>query len=201
MAFIPTPEGIEIVVHGAQEGIPVVNTYHVSAGGSPTDTQLQDAAEAVSSWMITDMIPYLDSTYVIQDVVATDISVADGHQFTDLSAAGYGGTIVGAPMAANAAVVISWRTARTGRSYRGRTYIGGLNNGILLDPHNITTVYAGHYATAGQSLIDILAVAGLVLSVLSKVADKVARVAGVLTEIVSLIVDTKVDSQRRRTAN
>jgi hypothetical protein len=37
--------------------------------------------------------------------------------------------------------------------------------------------------------------------VLSRFALGVARVAGLLTEITSIITDVKVDSQRRRTAN
>jgi len=37
--------------------------------------------------------------------------------------------------------------------------------------------------------------------VLSRYAAGVLRVTGLLTEIISVIVDTKVDSQRNRTAN
>jgi hypothetical protein len=63
------------------------------------------------------------------------------------------------------------------------------------------TVAAGTYATAFSALLSGLAAVGQTLVVVSRFADKVARVTALVTEIVALIVNTKIDSQRRRTAN
>jgi hypothetical protein len=201
MAFIPTPQGVKVAVEGSQEAIPVVNVYHVDAGAAVSDTILDDVAAVFSNWMTTTLLPLLDSTYVLNRIVVTDISVANGHQSILTFTTGNVGGITGQPCAANAALCISWRTLQTGRSFRGRTYVGGLNNGVLVDPHTMGTTYANGFATAFVNLRTAIQTAGYVLSVLSLVANKIARVAGVLTEITSLIVDTKIDSQRRRTAN
>lgn len=201
MPFIPTPRGVEVVVKATQNTIPVVNVYHVDVAGPVDDTNLQDVRNVFGTWMTGTLLPLLDSSYVLNEIVATDISVANGHQFSTSYTTGNAGGISGQPAAANAAVVISWRTASIGRSFRGRTYIGGLNNGILVSAQNIGTTYATSFAGAAQDLIDLLTTAGYILSVLSKFSNLVARAAGVLTEIISFVVDTKVDSQRRRTAN
>jgi hypothetical protein len=52
-----------------------------------------------------------------------------------------------------------------------------------------------------QDFIDQLLTIGKVLVVVSRFADKVARTVALTTDIIGLITDTKIDSQRRRTAN
>jgi hypothetical protein len=97
--------------------------------------------------------------------------------------------------------VISWRTGAIGRSFRGRTYIGGLDGAATITAQSVSTSFAGAIAAAASDLIDRLQTYGAALAVLSRYASKVLRVTGLLTEIISVLVDTKIDSQRRRTAN
>jgi hypothetical protein len=201
MAFIPTPSGVEIVDKGIQNGVPVVNVYHVAVAGVITSTVLLNVATVFKSWVDGYKLPMLDSSFVQQSVTAKDISVANGNEQTINYTSGGNGTAGNAPMAANAAVVVSWRTYNTGRSFRGRTYLGGLEQTYLLNAQNLTTSAATSIAAAMGALQSLLTSAGYILSVLSLVADKVARVSGLLTTIIGIVVDTKIDSQRRRTAN
>jgi len=201
MAFQTTPNGIEVALHGAQEGIPVVNIFHIKAPGAVTFTDLENIETVFQEWVDSDWLPMLHNTYVLNDFTVLDISEEDGIKVTHPYVSGNAGGVGGDPTPANAALVVSWRTAQTGRSYRGRTYVGAIGNNFMVDPHNVDSTFASGVADNMAALKDAIETAGYTLSVLSRVLNKVVRVVGVLTEIVSIIVDTKVDSQRRRTAN
>jgi len=201
MAFQAVPNGIETVIHATQNGTPIVNVFHTKVVGSVTDTKLLDAATAVQTWTRDSLLPALNATYVVNDWTSTDISVEGGGQVVLHAESTDHGADSLQQAAGNAALAISWRTARIGRSYRGRTYIGGFSAVQLDNAQNVTTGVASGMATAGLDLIDGLAAVGQTLCVLSRFLNKVQRAVGVLTEIISVVVNTKVDSQRRRTAN
>jgi len=201
MPFIPTPNGVEVTFKGVQNGIPIVNIFHVDNDDVPTESDLEAIGELFDDWLVTNWLPILHESYLLPQIVVKDISVENGIEFTKNFTPPYQGTGTNDPMAANAAMVVSWRTAQTGRSFRGRTYIGGLDNGVLANAQNVTTTFASDAADLIVTLLDALTATGRRLAVLSKYANGVARVTGLLTEIISIIIDTKIDSQRRRTAN
>ena len=201
MVFQSTPHGVEVEVKGRQEDVPVVNVYHVNVGATPTPTDLDNIRDIFSTWMTSTWLPNVHTSYTLDSITAKDIEVEDGPESAIAFTTDNTGAAGGEPSAANAALVISWRTARTGRSFRGRTYLGGLPNAELVDPHNVNPTYAGTVAAIGDALMTALTAAGYTLSVLSRISAGVARVTGLLSEIIQVITDTKVDSQRRRTAN
>lgn len=200
MPFIPTANGVKVEVNAVQNGVPIVNVQHVQVTAGVTPAELATIGGIYRDWYTTN-IGIFHPSYVLQNITCTDISVEDGAQSITPFVGGLAGTASGAPLAANAAMCASLRSDRTGRSYRGRWYLGGLSEAVLQDAQNFTTASVGGVAGIIVDLIDALQTAGYVFSVLSLIANKVARVAGVLTEITSILVDTKVDSQRRRTAN
>lgn len=200
MPFLATPFGVKTELNFVQNGVPVVNVFHTKAGGAITGATLDDINAVFMDYWLA-IREALHVSLVLQNITSTDISVANGIQRIFPVVTDNAGVITTAPMAANAAVCVSLRTANTGRSFRGRSYIGGLTNAQLADAQNVTTTMAGIYAGLMTDLISAMTIAGHTLSVLSKYAAGVLRVTGLLTEIISVIVDTKVDSQRRRTAN
>jgi len=138
---------------------------------------------------------------VLQNITVTDVHVANGGQtILPLTTANVG-TSSGTAAAANAAQCISLRTAQIGRSFRGRFYLGGLSNANLDSAQNWGTGQTGIVAGLFEDFMDALDLIGCTLVVVSKVANGVARITALATEVISIIVDTKVDSQRRRTAN
>lgn len=201
MAVQLVPNGVSVVFNATQNSVPIVNVYHVKTPGAVTDAALLDISEVFFDWWQANMQASLHNTYVLHSIVATDLSTIGGHQVTTVLTTDNAGTAGDAAAAANAAVVQSWRTASIGRSYRGRTYIGGIPQAALLNAQTLQTSVATTYATAGAALIDALETAGFVLAVLSRYAAGVLRVTGLLTQILEVVVDVKVDSQRRRTAN
>jgi hypothetical protein len=201
MAFVPTPNGVEVTFKGTQNDIPVVNVFHLDVHTSPDVTLLTDVLDVFGTWVASSWLTIMHTSYVLNQIIAKDISVVDGEEVALNLTADNTGEGTGAPTAANAALVASWRTIKTGRSFRGRTYIGALSNAVLNDAQNVTLLFAGGVADLMTGLLEALDAAGYTLCVLSKYALGVARVAGLLTEIIGVVVDTKVDSQRRRTAN
>jgi len=200
MTFQPVPNGRKIELNGVQNGIPIVNVFYVTSTEDPTEANLTDIAEAVIDWFNAHSVGW-HTSYTLSNVTVTDVSTEDSVQVVVSPATGGVGTGGGTAAAANAAAVVSWRTGRIGRSFRGRTYFGAmgaaqLSNAQTLDPASVT-----FYADLGSDLIDALTAISSTLVVVSRVAAGVVRTVALVTEIVSIIVDAKVDSQRRRTAN
>jgi hypothetical protein len=69
-------------------------------------------------------------------------------------------------------------------------------NAQFLQPAAVAAV-AGWYTTL-QGLFNAVS---QTLGVVSTIANKVHRVTGLITEITSILVDNKIDTQRRRSAN
>lgn len=194
------PNGIKIEWNALQNGVPIVNRVFVTMAAAPSSADLDDAiVEALA--FFNAIKPAYHPSYVLQNITATDVSVANGTQTILPLTTDNVGTSGGDPAAANAAVVVSLRTNFTGRSFRGRFYVGGLSNTNLANAQNIGTSAATFYAGVFEDFIDALNVINMTLVVVSRFAAGVARVTNLATEIISIIVDTKVDSQRRRTAN
>jgi len=200
MTFQAVPNGRKIELNGSQHDIPVVNVFYVTDTASATEARLTDIAEAVIDWFNAHASTF-SNTYVLNNVTVTDVNVADSIQVIVSPSTGGLGTATGAPAAANAACCISLRTARIGRSYRGRMYIGAMANSFLSDEHTLSPTTVTGMADLANDLIDALAAIDTVLVVVSRFTAGVLRLVAVVTEIISIVVDAKVDSQRRRTAN
>jgi len=201
MAFQPVPNGVEVVFHAVQNGIPIVNVYHVLDTSTLDTARLEEIANVFGTWWFDNIRPITSNSYVLNDITVTAIEDASGPQFILTLTTDNQGALTGEQVAGNAAAVISWRTAFIGRSFRGRTYIGGLDAAATDTAQALSTAFAAALADAGSALIDALIAISAQLAVLSRFAAGVQRVTGVLTGIIALIVDTKIDSQRKRTAN
>lgn len=201
MAFQPVPNGIKIELNALQNGIPIVNVWYVQVVGAITLTTLQDVAGAVESWWVDSLRDNLHSSYVLQNITCTDVSVENGIQYIETSITTPTGVGVGPQAAANAALCVSWRTGFTGRSFRGRTYFGGLDQTYLVTAQEFASSSVTAFTNVALDLIDALATVGATLVVVSRVAAGIARITALASEVISIIVDSKVDSQRRRTAN
>jgi len=201
MSFQAAPQGVKVEIVGSQNGVPIVNVMHVDAGHAPTDTDLTDINALYVTWVKDHMLAECNESLVINQVITTDISVEDGHQIAETLTADNTGALTVEAAPANAAACVSLRTAKIGRSYRGRFYLGGLDMSGINDAQFLKTTYAFGIASQFPVLIDNLLAAGYKLVVLSRYLNKALRVVAALTEVIQVICDTKIDSQRRRTAN
>ena len=200
MAFQAVPNGVKVEINALQNGVPVVNVHHIKTPSGVSSADLDDILAVYDAWWTAKKGTF-HTSYVLQNFTATDISVANGTQTIFPYAGGSAGTATGVAAAANAAVCASLRTEFTGRSFRGRWFFGGLAQSTLDSAQTISSGAASALATCVTDLMDALAAVNMALCVLSRYAAGALRVTGLLTEILYVLVDTKVDSQRRRTAN
>jgi len=201
MSFQPVPDGIEVVFKAIQNGVPIVNVYNVKDSTPHTPLLLNGYLALFETWWHANLQPILSNSYVLQEIVATSLVLATGPQASVSLTTGNQGALTGTQEAGNAALVVSWRTDSIGRSFRGRTYVGGLDSASIATAQQVTSSFATAISGAFAALVTAVQGFGGALAVLSRFALGVARVAGLLTEITNLIVDLKIDSQRRRTAN
>lgn len=200
MAFQAAPQCVEVVLKMNQNTIPAVNVWNVDVGATVTDGILASVRDLFDEWITDTFSPQISNTVALAELIVTDISVEGGHQVT-MAPTTPTGAATGQSVPANVALVASFRTSRIGRAYRGRSYTTGLVVGHLADAHSATTTHADAVGAAFVTLIDALTDAGYKLVVLSRFLNKVQRVVAVATEIIQVITNVKLDSQRRRTAN
>lgn len=200
MALGIVPNGIKLELNGVQNGIPIVNRWYVTMTSAPTSADLDDAVAATLAFF-NDLKANLHTSYTLQNITATDVHVANGVQVILPLTSDNVGEVGGTALAANAAMCVSLRTQFTGRSFRGRFYIGGLPQADLVTAQTFDSGSATVFAGIFEDFIDALNLINMTFVVVSNYAAGVLRIVALATEIISVIVDTKVDSQRRRTAN
>lgn len=200
MAFQPVPQGIQVKLLMTQNGVRMENVWNVDYGAGVTVLGLFLVGGIFDAWVTSDYAPRLSNSINFDQIICTDISVANGSQDIRVPTT-LTGAIGGAQSAGNAAFVVSLRTLHTGKNFRGRTYVPGIPQAQLTDAQHLAPAYVASMNTGFQNLIAALIVGGYKLCVLSRYLNLVLRVTGLLTEIISVITDTKVDSQQRRTAN
>jgi hypothetical protein len=105
------------------------------------------------------------------------------------------GTAGGDPAPANVACCVSWKTPYANRKLRGRTYLYGLTEG-----HSSGSVLTSSYLALAAALATLLTtfVNGTGVSVMHVVYS---RAANVMTPVTTFLIDSIVDSQRRRLPN
>ncbi len=200
MASDVVPNGIKIEWNMVQNGVPVVNRVYVTQTTTVGSGDLDDAVIAAKAFY-DDFKTLQASSCVLQNITATDVSVANGTQTIVPYTTGNVGTASGVGEPANAAMCASLRTNFIGRSFRGRFYLGGLSSDFRQTAQTFTTTSVANLAGFITDFIDALNTINKTLVVVSRFASGVARITNLATEIVSVIVDNKIDSQRRRTAN
>jgi len=199
MAFIPWPNGVKLCFEFATAGSIWQTCFSVrKSAGPPEDTDLaQIADDGVASWTST-LKGWLTEDTLLGAVRATDMTAEGAPQH--VNAVNETGTLTGAGAPLNACAVISGRTAKRGRSYRGRNYISGLlysdfTNPVTLGSGLMTSLAA--WATGLQSALDAH---GYDMVVASQQHNGAPTSPAELNEVLAFVVDSKSDSQRRRLA-
>lgn len=191
------PNGIEVVVNYSLFNKIVSNVFHVVSATEVTDLILQAIVDAFKDWLELDAMQFMSYELGATEIVATDISEPDGIQVTHTFAPTLDGTLVSDAASSNVAICISHLTERTGRSFRGRTYMPGNTLSTIvnneLDPTRQATLLSIYVALAAR-----IEGAGASMVVASFVSGGLPRAVGVGTPITGFSVGKRVDTQRRR---
>lgn len=197
MAFIPAANIVRTTVEYLLDGQILANVFHVDANEAVDAVVTNAILDVFEDWLDTLLMPALSDDIAATSVIGRDLTTATGglvERPFDTPIAG--GVAVGA-LPNNVALCVTLLTDQAGRSFRGRSYIAGLNEDeVTLS--NITLATATAFATIYADLVDALSTAGFELVVTSFQAAGVPRIAAVSTPVTACGCNTVVDSQRRR---
>lgn len=199
MAFIPTPNGIEVDITYTANSKELHNIITIDSGEPVSDANVSEAASVVAGWAQTEMVAILGEDAEIISVESKGMDAVE--TFTAIVTSGFpaAGDVVGALLPTNVAACVSLRTGLTGRSSRGRLYFGGLTEGQVQEnnftPTAVTAIQAV-YNELRTILLTAFPLGGW--AVTSFISEGVARAEGRQLLITTVQVDTRVDTQRRR---
>lgn len=197
MAFIPWPNGVQLCFDFATAG----QFWQFCLGlrksaGAPTVQDLQDIADEGADWWTDALKNNITDDTTLRQVRATDMTQQGGA--VRYNVIGTAGAIVGNPMPLGTPLVVSGRTEKRGRSYRGRTYVSGLNVAGLVNATDYTAQDTANIVAAFGVLQTALDGMGYDMVVVSKQHNGVVTSPAELNEVVAWIGDVHLDSQRRR---
>lgn len=204
MPFIPAENTARIELVYSQGGQIVENVYHVEFGFVPAPTDLEDMATVFKDWWNTNLQPYVANTVSLNVIKARDLTTDSGSAIEYTTGLPILGASAVQPLPNGSTLAIKWTTGLAGRSFRGRTYHIGLVTSELADPNHISTGFQTTLANAYQALISAVEGTGNNLVVASfyhgvdTAGKPIPRSTAVLTIIDNAVVNTTIDSQRRR---
>ena len=197
MAYIDAVWIVEVVLKMLVAGQELRNVFHVDAHEAPNESLMEQIAEIFKDWFVSGILGVLSEDTSLYEVTAKDLTTQTGSEVSVTADLPEAGAIVQPAAPNNVALVISWRTLLTGRSYRGRTYIGGHPqesfDGDAYAPTRLAIVVA-----SAEALLLAMAAEGWDLVVTSRANNKQPREHAVSTVINGFIVNAVADSQRRR---
>jgi len=199
LAFIPIPNVAQHTINYTWLGQQVQNVFHVLYPSAPGSGMISDANDIIAAWWNTEIEPNVSNQVEARSIIGTSQHVANGPQHTTAFAPGSVGQLTSPSMPSGTTVAVSWRTGFSGRSFRGRTYHVGLVEGQIVGNEidgATHSLLVGNYV----QLVTDLAVVDTPLVVASRYTNNAPRVTGIATVILSVILDTFIDSQRRRLA-
>lgn len=193
-ALQPITGGVRVVHKCIISGQAVFMTHGVKMTGAPTVAHLQALADGCKSAFDSNIMGNLPTTTSHTETLVQDLTLAGAASAVSTSTAIGNNTATTEPL--NTAAIIQWRTARAGRSYRGRTYHAPLAGGAVQeDGRTLVPATQGAFASAWGAYRT--AVNALATTNGGKVAV-LSQTRGTAEEVTSVTVASVVGTQRGR---
>jgi hypothetical protein len=196
--FIPAIHTVKMAVISYLASQRIVNVFHSHfEDAAPDAASAADAADVLAAAWDTNLMPVFSNQISFSHVewVILDTQTAPAGRTGE---AGTPGSINHPSIAANAALVITARTALRGRSYRGRTFVAGIPNNFLSNAVTVDSTYANDLVAGFQLLQDAMTTIASPLSVVSYQHDGRKTTPAHVETITHFTTDYFIDSQRRR---
>jgi len=171
-----------------------VNVFHVFKTGGWDMTSLTTVSNLFRDWWINTYRPNSSSAVSLRRIEARVYNPALPLALdTDVSPPSPG--IIGtAPDTGATTLTMSWRSNLAGRKHRGRNYVVGLAEGEVNTDDTLASPRVTGIASAAGTLLSQLIAAGLQMVIFHRVDNTV-------TNVLTVIIENLIDSQRRRLAN
>lgn len=199
MPFVPAPNIVMVEVRALLAGQHVENRFMVDVLTAVTPTLVDDVANAVNVWAQGTYFDHLPAAVQLSEVVATDMSVAEGTQVTIAPTGTFVGALDTPAMPNEVTFCISLRSGSRGRSARGRAYVLAITRDAVTG-NDYLAARADQHVSDFQALIDAMTTAGWALVVVSYISGGAPRVGGPVYFPITtpLYTDLTVDSMRKR---
>lgn len=199
MAFQSVPETVEIAVLFTTNSVPMQNTYHARLEGGYSEAEMDLLADAIDDAVTTYQKPYWSNATTYDGVEIrgleneTDIVVTNG------DGAG-GGGIANSPVPNNVAFAIRKLSGLTGRSARGRVYIGGFpTQSLATDENYMATAQVTNWENGVDAVKDAITAEGWDPVIVSRFHNGVKRSEGVTYPwLTTSAKDERLDTRRDR---
>jgi len=199
MTFIPVADTVLAELRFDYFGQQIENTLYFRKLGGSTVAQATGLMNDLLLWWTTLPSQYLSNDITLRELNVTDLSSASGYSVSQAAPTpNPAGAISADGLPGNVALCVSFRTPNRGRSFRGRNYVAGLAETTVTGNQLDATRVAGLLGSY-QGIPSSITSSAWDWVVVSRYAGGLPRVAGIATEITSVVVvDDFVDSQRRR---
>lgn len=202
MTLVPNGLICKLVARGYCEGQEIINDTHwrIAGGGVWTPLLMNVLANRYADWWNTNLQALTIAGYVFTEMVVTQ-QLVEGLQVVSTAGLPQSGSAVGDGLPLNVAACVTLATSQSGRSGRGRFYMGALAENVTNGSR-----FTAPFVAAVNAAFENLRVLGsgtdpeqYELVVYSTIANKVPRSVGKATAVTSAYMrDNVVDSQRRR---
>lgn len=204
MPFVPCLNTAQVEIRALYFGEKVENTLWFQKGSAITAADLNALTEAVHDGWVGSALPLLPSGYQLTEVVATDFTTATSGVATFPATGSEVGAESSPGLPGNVSITISFRTANRGRSFRGRNYWVGLTEATVA-ANEVTSARIGEIISCYVAVVAVAEGEGWNHVIASRYSGvdsdgkPIPRANGVMTVVTTyIVVDTHVDSQRRR---
>lgn len=197
MAFIPALNTLRVSLEFTHNGRPVVNVFYLKKSAPIIAIDLVNVGTALVTWWDFFFKPYTGNSLSLNSVNMRDMTTDAGIFNNFVTGLPSVGALAQEPLPNNVALVSSFRTLQVGRSYRGRVYQSGLTE-TQIGGDAVTVGLASQYASAWSAMNSYVGPNGFEFVVASFRHNNVPRGTAVLTPVTSIIVNTRIDTQRRR---
>lgn len=199
MAFQSVPNTAGIVIRGVLNGVTITNTFYARRDAGYTLADLTDLAGAVDDWWNANALPLLSSSYTYSLTEVTGLENENDFQAQSAIGAGAGGRAV-EPLSNALAMAFKRSSGLTGRTARGRVYIGGMDvNELSSDENQVNVAYLNSWRDVLDLLRTIIEVLGWVEVIVSRYVNGAKRATAVTFDVAGYTyTDAFLDTQRGR---
>jgi len=198
----PVPGVARFTFMGLVSGVPVNNSIHVQRASTlpwPA-VDLGTVLTALKTSFETRFLPLIQSNYHETGLRGLDLTNTTGADIT-LPMSGTGGK---SNFSSNnaAACCVSWKTAAHYRGGHGRMYLVAGDASGILTGNTFESVYLSAMNTAANGFLNDIKVISMTPAVtpvlVRRTSNGVPLIPPLTYEITSAVVDSRVDTQRRR---
>ena len=198
MAFQAVPDCAKIAIVHARAGEQMVNILHATRAGQWGLTELDALSAAVLNQWAAGLMPYLSQSVQLLRVDARGLRAQADVTTTAIPTTGVFGGYQASALPGNVAFCLTLSTGLTGRSNRGRIYIGGLHEAAIAGD-SILQSFADTFRNELGLVLNEIRNTGWTPVVVSRRLNNAPRATPATIEITGVrYADRILDSQRRR---